>query len=865
VEDLHWADEATRDGLLYVLERWRAEQVPALVVVTMRSEELAGSAPLTRWTDAAERLGGTTSVVLTPWSAQVTQQALTWGFGEGASAELCHWLFEQTQGNPLYLMHVMQALEEHGLVQWQHDQPRLDTGIETAWLGEWLPASLRGVLLRRVRRLEAGVQYILAAAAVVGTRFREEVLAQVAKVDDEEELVAALETAEQALLIRADGPQYTFTHDKVAEAVYDVLALARRRVFHRRAFEALAKVPACPAAELARHAVAGGLHAAAFSASVAAGDEALAVFAIGDALVHYERAWGLLAHIAPDLWRDLASGAMGPTGSTGNEPGAAFGLSSLVDEEVVRRRELYQGEAELTLDAYDHLLDDLARCYFWVGLFYQVQAALEIRCALAHARGTEEIETETLAQLASSHLQLSAIEGGPELDERQLAQALGYFRQMSRILSRTGEIGVTSQEAEARWSLAQTVTFYHRWDLAVQLTAQVHAEAERLRAIDVTAAEERAARSHYLLGQIAFLRGWWAEAEVALAASQDAYGRLATRDDALERPEPTGEYHFWAFGNPRCRQDYQAVEVDCRCTRMLAQQMQGATREALASARSALEVAEQLGSRSASAIAAASLALALVDSGRYDEALAVSRTARERARATYSFPTQHRALLSWVDAMQALGREEEALPALQQVWLVGKPQTFYYSGDVLGTRLCLNRALANDWAGAAAIARAVAARRVSLDTPLFFADVYRYVEVEALMRVGAIDEAQTEVSRVGAYLEQHSGPTGQPRRVRLVYLRMRALLDREAGHHSAAIAHLQEALDLATQMGLPGEEWQIAAELAASYRALGDTQRAQQAQAQSETIIDGLAARIIDLTLRDHFVHAARSRRPALS
>jgi hypothetical protein len=46
IEDLHWADVATRDGLLYLIERWRTEEVPALVVVTLRSEELAVSATL---------------------------------------------------------------------------------------------------------------------------------------------------------------------------------------------------------------------------------------------------------------------------------------------------------------------------------------------------------------------------------------------------------------------------------------------------------------------------------------------------------------------------------------------------------------------------------------------------------------------------------------------------------------------------------------------------------------------------------------------------------------------------------------------------------------------------------------------------
>jgi DNA-binding SARP family transcriptional activator len=849
IEDLHWADEATRDGLLYVLERWRTEQVPILVIATLRSEEFAGSATLTWWRDAVQRLGVMTTVLLQPWSAEVTQHAITSSLGESAGPDLCGWLFDQTQGNPLYLIHVLQALEEHGLVQWQGDKPRLESGIETASLSEWLPESLRGVLLRRVRRLDAEVRYVISAAAVVGSRFQEDVLASVAGVA-EDALVAALETAEQALLIRADGPQYIFTHDKVAEAIYSVLALARRQVFHRRAFAALAQVPACPAAELARHAVAGGMRETAFTASVAAGDEAHAGFAIRDALAHYERAWRLLAELAPDLWRDVA---------IEREQGAASGLSSPFDEAAVRRRELRRPETVPSLDEYDHLLRRLARCYWYLARDSQQQVVLDLRRALAHVRGAEEVEAETLASLG-----FIALRGSPEVDDARLARAFEMNRDLSRLLSRTGEISDSSREAAAWWNLAQAVALTHHWELALHLTAQVHAEAGRLQAIDAMAAEEFAARSHYLLGHIALLQGRWETAASSLAASQDTYRRLALRDDARERPQPTGEYHFWAFGNPRCRQDYQAVEVDCLCTRALAQQMQGETSEALATARSALVLAEQIRSNAASALAAASLTLALVDCGHYEEALAVGRTARERAQTTH-FTTQHRSLLSWVDAVQALGREEEALPLLQQIWLVGRSSTSYNPGDVLGTRLCQNRALAGDWAEAAVIAHDIAARRVAIDVPLFFADVYRYVEVEALLRAGAIDEAQTEVSRVDAYLEQHAGPTAQPRRIRLVYLRMRALLDRELGHHTTTITHLQEALDLATKMGLPGEEWQIAAELAASYIMLGDAQRAQEARTQSNAIIDDLAAHFTDLTQRDHFARAARSRRPALS
>jgi hypothetical protein len=105
---------------------------------------------------------------------------------------------------------------------------------------------------------------------------------------------------------------------------------------------------------------------------------------------------------------------------------------------------------------------------------------------------------------------------------------------------------------------------------------------------------------------------------------------------------------------------------------------------------------------------------------------------------------------------------------------------------------------------------------------------------------------------------------GANRRYRLMYLRMQTLLDHDAGEHAAAIAHLVEALQLANEMGLPGEEWQIAAALTAHYTDIGATEHAQEARAQSMEGIEKLSARISDLALRDHFRQTALLRLPAL-
>jgi hypothetical protein len=76
--------------------------------------------------------------------------------------------------------------------------------------------------------------------------------------------------------------------------VYAEAGEARRSIFHRRAVNALQEA-AAPAAVLVYHALAAGLAEPAFRWSLAAGDEAMRVVAVRDAITFYEQARHLMA------------------------------------------------------------------------------------------------------------------------------------------------------------------------------------------------------------------------------------------------------------------------------------------------------------------------------------------------------------------------------------------------------------------------------------------------------------------------------------------------------------------------------------------------------------------------------------------
>jgi hypothetical protein len=149
----------------------------------------------------------------------------------------------------------------------------------------------------------------------------------------------------------------------------------------------------------------------------------------------------------------------------------------------------------------------------------------------------------------------------------------------------------------------------------------------------------------------------------------------------------------------------------------------------------------------------------------------------------------------------------------------------------LAAERCADCAVAGDWAAAYAYVR----QRLSIrhDTEASLGMAYWH-ETEALVRAGEIELAAIEAQRFGERL------SGQ--RYRIPYLRALAVLAQQRGEMEQANAHLREAASLAEAIGLPGELWQLYAEL-------GERQKASE-------IVHTLAAKIDDEQLRSEFLAA---------
>ncbi|WP_194924655.1 helix-turn-helix transcriptional regulator [Catenulispora pinisilvae] len=252
VEDVHWADEATMDFLLFLATR-PTQRISLLL--TYRAEDLPADSLLPRLSASARQVadssGGHGNVRVTlgglepPEVAQLVSSMLDDELVSPAFAELLH---SRTEGVPL-------ALEESvRLLHARSDLVRRD--------GEWIrrtldeidvPPSIRDAVTDRVGRLSAEAQQMLLAAAVLVDAEAEPVLAHVSGLAPPEIGPALREAVLSGLIGEDEAGRIAFRHVLAARAVYHRAAGPDRRAAHRRAAATLEDKRPVPVARLAYH------------------------------------------------------------------------------------------------------------------------------------------------------------------------------------------------------------------------------------------------------------------------------------------------------------------------------------------------------------------------------------------------------------------------------------------------------------------------------------------------------------------------------------------------------------------------------------------------------------------------------------
>jgi DNA-binding winged helix-turn-helix (wHTH) protein/predicted ATPase len=306
LEDLQWSDVSTLDWLAYVARRRQAAQL--LVVGTYRPVESGGwGHPLRTVMQELQLHGQGTELALSYLPEAGVATYLQQRFGTqhlpGALARVLH---QRTAGNPLFLVAVVDALVQRGILQEGPNGWDLVGDLEAVAVE--VPANVRQFVEQQFEQLAATERTLLEAASVAGVEFTAAAVAA-----GLEQAVEAVEAECDALVRRgqfvqawetADWPDgtvtagYRFLHALYREIIYDRVPTSRRVRWHRQIGARLESGYGGRAtelaAELAEHFVRGRNAVPAVRYLQAAGTQAVQRSAHQEASQHFGRALELL-------------------------------------------------------------------------------------------------------------------------------------------------------------------------------------------------------------------------------------------------------------------------------------------------------------------------------------------------------------------------------------------------------------------------------------------------------------------------------------------------------------------------------------------------------------------------------------------
>jgi adenylate cyclase len=223
IEDAHWIDPTSESLLADFLTV--VPQTHSLVLITYRPE----------YAGALHNLAGAQTFSLAPLDFSETTALVTQLLGTDRSvAGLAAHIAERAAGNALFVEEMVRDLADRGVLQ----------GARGAYLSTGgsadvtVPATLQAAIAARIDRLDSAAKATLNAAAVIGVRFREELLAALADSSTLAELVQA-ELVDQVTFTPTS--EYAFRQPLIQAVAYQSQLKAGRVALHRQLATALAE------------------------------------------------------------------------------------------------------------------------------------------------------------------------------------------------------------------------------------------------------------------------------------------------------------------------------------------------------------------------------------------------------------------------------------------------------------------------------------------------------------------------------------------------------------------------------------------------------------------------------------------------
>jgi phosphoribosyl 1,2-cyclic phosphodiesterase/tetratricopeptide (TPR) repeat protein len=298
LDDLHWIDERSIELLRYLGRR--LPETALLMVGTYNDTEVGRDHPLQIALRDLSRTLTYQHVPLDRLSREDVERVLGNLWNPSVPDSLVEKIYQQTEGNPLYVEEVAKGLEDDGLVSVQEGRWRFPQ-VETIRL----PQSMYEAVEGRIHYLSADTRDVLSQAAVFGQTFGFGNLVAMTTLP-EWTVLEHLDLALERQLVQEVGgdDMLRFTHGEIYQVIYGDLGALRRRRLHRRAGETIEEraqpKPERFAEELAHHFQEAGELERALIYAIHAANQAKAAYANETTVTWHARTLDLLSRLDPE-------------------------------------------------------------------------------------------------------------------------------------------------------------------------------------------------------------------------------------------------------------------------------------------------------------------------------------------------------------------------------------------------------------------------------------------------------------------------------------------------------------------------------------------------------------------------------------
>jgi DNA-binding winged helix-turn-helix (wHTH) protein/predicted ATPase len=264
LEDLHWSDYSTIEWLGFLARR--QETARLLVLGTYRSVELiVREHPLKNLKHELQLHGQCREMAVTLLSEAAVREYLTlrcpstsrstlsggqhWGKASASRSlpDLAHTIYQRTDGNPLFMINVVDYLLERGAPRTFGDARAARSPDALTAVDVDTPPSIVEMVERNLERLNPDEQAVLEAASVAGAKFPAAAVAVALDLPIHEIEACCARLARRQQFVRSHGTEewpdgtvaatFQFLHGLYRTVLYDRAPSGRRLELHRRIAE----------------------------------------------------------------------------------------------------------------------------------------------------------------------------------------------------------------------------------------------------------------------------------------------------------------------------------------------------------------------------------------------------------------------------------------------------------------------------------------------------------------------------------------------------------------------------------------------------------------------------------------------------